>query len=829
MMDVSRSSLMEEQHSSSTEFPQSSELSSSFSSSSQQPRQLHNPDTHQNISIDGDEEEGLAKIFLSVYVSGNKLGAAYYDSNTSVLYLMADIVETGDFNLLKQLIVQVNPDSIVASTKQKESFMQTLMESEHKDKVEVVASKNFTHSVCKQRIYGLNGVGDLTSESTDEERTVFFSSLLCQGNHNMVCAAGGLLKYLDQVLLQMDLEDVGTAQIPILLLKIFTLDDLLFIDDNTRSSLQIFQRERHPSVYKSFGEGKEGLSLFGIMNHTKSAQGSALLKEWFMRPSMDMEMLQQRQAAVAFFVEPANIESVSALKDALRNTKNIMGIISKMKSAGVRLLDWDNLYKTLFNAICLGDICQRLPRDIPIMQKVGRSFSKKILLHMANLIKQIINFDESAYANHFVVNAGVDNELDEMKRAFDGIPFLMTQVAQKELSRLNNTITKCSVTYLPQLGYLLNLPLTHDMKETHDYNIDDSLEFKFIAEDLVYYKSAGTLELDDKLGDIHFDIRDREMAIMHRLQNVILEHADVVYKIVQLSAELDSLLALASAARELNFTRPLLRDKDDDVIKIIGGRHILQELCVDQFVANDSNIGGESGKVHILTAPNASGKSVYLKQIAMITYLAHIGSFVPAECAEISIRDGLFTRIHAKESVSIPLSTFMIDLNQIAFATSNTTKHSLVIIDEFGKGTASADGLALLCATLKYWINKGDLCPTVILSTHFHAMTTMVPKSSLVAHYTMDVMQTEGELVFLYKLIQGSVEHSHAYLAAEAANIPAHILQRANQIGEKVKRGEAISKCTSAEDEAELHRIVGEFLKLDIESDDLRAFLNTLR
>jgi len=148
-----------------------------------------------------------------------------------------------------------------------------------------------------------------------------------------------------------------------------------------------------------------------------------------------------------------------------------------MRSAGASLPDWKNVYKTIFNAICIGDICKGLPQDIQIIKEISAGFSKE-LFHMANLIKTIVDFEESSNVNHFVVKEGVDDELDEKKRKFDGIPYLMTQVAREELNKLDRSINKCSVTYLPQLGYLLNIPLTEEMKESDNYNVDEGLEFK---------------------------------------------------------------------------------------------------------------------------------------------------------------------------------------------------------------------------------------------------------------------------------------------------------------------------------------------------------------
>lgn len=191
--------------------------------------------------------------------------------------------------------------------------------------------------------------------------------------------------------------------------------------------------------------------------------------------------------------------------------------------------------------------------------------------------------------------------------------------------------------------------------------------------------------MDLLLGDTQCEIIDHETKIMHKLQNVILEASNVLLNIMDYSAELDCLISLSLIARELNYTRPKITR--DGIICITKGRHPLQEFCVSSFVPNNIMNGGKYGKIKLLTGPNASGKSIYLKQVALIVYLAHIGSFVPAESASITLIDHIFTRIHTVESVSIGLSTFMIDINQMSDALRYATSNSLVIIDEFGKGT----------------------------------------------------------------------------------------------------------------------------------------------
>ncbi|PKU27755.1 hypothetical protein llap_21941 [Limosa lapponica baueri] len=335
-----------------------------------------------------------------------------------------------------------------------------------------------------------------------------------------------------------------------------------------------------------------------------------------------------------------------------------------------------------------------------------------------------------------------------------GLSDFLTEVARKELETLENHIPSCCVIYIPLIGFLLSIPRLPSMVDKSDFEIE-GLDFMFLSEDKLHYRSARTKELDSLLGDLHCEIRDQETLIMHQLQTKILEKSEVLNSVIEYTAHLDVLLALAVMARENAYSRPRFTHRHGFHIK--DGRHPLMELCAKTFVANPVNSGEATRRIKIVTGPNSSGKSVYLKQVGLIVFMALIGSYVPASEAEIGVIDGIYTRIHSRESVSVGLSTFMIDLNQVAKAVNNATERSLVLIDEFGKGTNTLDGLALLAAVLRYWISQGTQCPQVFVSTNFHSLMQLelLPDTPLLEYLTMETHQDGEELIFFYQIKQG--------------------------------------------------------------------------
>ncbi|XP_028412976.1 mutS protein homolog 5-like isoform X1 [Dendronephthya gigantea] len=785
--------------------------------------------------LTSDSEEEQDEVIMSAIWSGGKLGSAYYDAGSAQLFMQMDILETQDFQFLKRLIMQVKPTTVVSSSNQDEKFLKVLQsEDENSEKttgnnipMEILPSIDFSLEICKRRILALNVLPSLPQHYTETERMMHLGSIVPFENTNMVKATGALIKYIDKKRIGVELEDIET-KVPILALKTFSLEDAMMIDENTYSALQIFQKESHPSAFKGGSGAKEGLSLFGMMNMTKSVIGSRLLRVWFRRPTTNMDVLKQRQKAIAFFQSPQNAENTTSIQECLKHIKCISRTLVRMASAQASIGDWQSLYKTVYNAIYISNMCKAIP-DVQIAQKIARDFSED-LHRIASLINKIVDFDDSTSQNRFVVKPGVDENLDEKKRTYNGLPDFMTKVAQEELSKLDASITECNILYLPQLGYLLAIPRTEQMKEEKDFEME-GLDFVFFSDNTAHYKSANTRELDRLLGDTLCEITDHETAIMHRLQSIVLEHTDLLLKVMEYTAELDCLIALSVHAKENNYACPEMTE--ENLLSIKAGRHPLQEIYVTPFVANDTQVDKEKSRMKILTGPNASGKSVYLKQVGLIVFLAHIGSFVPAESATIGITERIFTRIHTRETVSVGLSTFMIDLNQMASAVQFASERSLILIDEFGKGTATVDGLSLLTACLKYWLSAGNRCPKVLVSTHFHSIIQqkLLPLTPLLRFQTMETMQNGDELVFLYQLVDGYTNTSYACHIAALAGISSDLVQRGHEILDLIRNNKAVKRKDSKKNEEEMQRycgIVNEFLGLDFESADVTLFMKTL-
>nr|XP_033719917.1 mutS protein homolog 5 isoform X8 [Tursiops truncatus] len=722
-----------------------------------------------------------SRIHLCVLWSSGYLGIAYYNTSDSTIYFMPDAPDHESLQLLQRGL-----------------------------------------EISKQRLLSGN-YSFIPDSMTTTEKILFLSSIIPFDCLLTVRALGGLLKFLGRRRIGVELEDYNVS-IPILGFKKFALTHLVSIDQDTYSVLQIFKSEPHPSVYKVASGLKEGLSLFGILNRCRCKWGEKLLRLWFTRPTQDLEELNSRLDVIQFFLLPQNLDMAQMLHRLLGHIKNVPLILKRMKLSHTKVSDWQVLYKTVYSALGLRDACRSLPQSIQLFRDIAQEFSDD-LHHIASLIGKVVDFEGSLAENRFTVLPNIDPEIDEKKRRLTGLPSFLTEVARKELENLDPRIPSCSVIYIPLIGFLLCIPRLPSMVETSDFEIE-GLDFMFLSEEKLHYRSARTKELDALLGDLHCDIRDQETLLMYQLQCQVLARAAVLTQVLDLASRLDVLLALASAARDYGYSRPRYSPRLLGV-RIQNGRHPLMELCARTFVPNSAECGGYKGRVKVITGPNSSGKSIYLKQVGLITFMALVGSFVPAEEAEIGAVDAIFTRIHSCESISLGLSTFMIDLNQqVAKAVNNATERSLVLIDEFGKGTNTVDGLALLAAVIRHWLALGPTCPHIFVATNFLSLIQLqlLPQGPLVQYLTMETCEDGNDLVFFYQVCEGVANASHASHTAAQAGLPEKLVARGKEVSDLICSGKPIKPVKELLKEKQMENcqmLVDKFLKLDLEDPSL--------
>ncbi|KAF9433070.1 MutS protein msh5 [Entomortierella beljakovae] len=571
-------------------------------------------------------------------------------------------------------------------------------------------------------------------------------------------------------------------------------------------------------------------------------------------PEMDESVQQQAQSRLSNSLNLHSTESVGCA-GAIISFLSRQGISGRSARGGGRSLA---IFAIKHFAIDAFMFINPNSRSYDSYLKIVQMFNVKDLADIGAFINDVLDFDESIVEGRCVVKHNVDEELDRMRHTYNGLDSFLSEIAKEISSTIPSDFTPTiNVIYFPQLGYLITVPMNPDWKTEQDYQLDGlSYQIKSIA----LMVDPPDLQMSHRarraLGRYSW-LDNREIDILQGLQERILEYSQILVTCSDICAELDVLLSLAYVARIRNYKRPLLSEKN--ILHIVNGRHPLQELVVSSFVANNTHLGDLSGSgrpddidefyattscpptieiqseserlyndnmVMILSGPNSSGKSVYLKQVALITYMAHIGSFVPADSAVIGITDKILTRIQTRETVSSVQSALMTDMQQVIFALEVATDRSLVILDEFGKGTISTDGAGLFCGVIEHLAARTLNKPRVLATTHFHELfeNQLLDLTLPISLNTMEVFQEPDSLeaTFLFRVIPGKTASSLGPVCAAMAEMPLAIVQRGLYLSRLFQRYEIIVPILTDHEilmQRMYEELVGMLLGLDLDQE----------
>ncbi|AEO54244.1 hypothetical protein MYCTH_99556 [Thermothelomyces thermophilus ATCC 42464] len=628
-------------------------------------------------------------------------------------------------------------------------------------------------------------------------------------------------------------------------IRMNTATDTLLVSGDSLVSLQILQSELHPNVQARFSnssepKAKEALSVTGLLQAlASSAQGKRRLRQIILRPTTDIRLIQERHRSIEVLLRPENQEIAKNMRMLLRKVKNAKTLLLHVKKGFAMV---STQLKRAVHAL-------KGVSEVDVFDKIRNEVDVNRFLYLGDIIMRTIDFRLSKESGHAEIHAGASEYLDGLRREFANVchilPELKDSVVRETPREAARFIRHCTV--MPQIGFLVATELDPETGEGayHGQNDPDSeWVMCFVSEDMGYYKNRLMLDLDSQYGDLLSRIADEEIEVMMALATEVMEHEGAILHASDLFAELDSMLALALAAEKYNWTAPTMTTSN--VIDITGGRHPLQELLVPSYIPNDTTVAGGCGtggiainggrmelapSMLILTGPNNSGKSVYMRQVALIVYLAHTGSYVPATCATIGVTDRILTRIATRETVVDDESAFLVDLKQAAFSMNFATRRSLLLIDEFGKGTTAESGSALLAAYLTYFLDLGTESPKVLAGTHFHEVfdNEFLRSGKNIAFAHMDARldpeaeDLEEQITFLYRLVPGRGPSSLGVMCAAVSDVPSNIIRRAEALVALQNENESLLEVCSGlseEDRLELKQaelIARNFLELQFQ------------
>jgi DNA mismatch repair protein MutS len=565
-----------------------------------------------------------------------------------------------------------------------------------------------------------------------------------------ITAAGAVLHYLK------DTEHPNLQHITHL--QRINRDDFLWMDRFTIRNLELVTRN-----------SEAGHTLLDVLDNTVSPMGARLLKRWIVFPLKDINKINERLELVEFFI--LNTDLRNKIGHAIKLCGDVERLVSKIPLKKINPRELLHMARGLKQVAEIKTICAHANNEY--LKRLGDALNPCVYI-ADKIFKEIIDNPPALAIKGGMINAGVNNELDELRRiAYDGKSYL-TQLQQKEAETTG--ISSLKIGFNNVFGYYLEVTHSHKSKVPAAWMRKQTLT------NAERYITPELKEYEEKITGAEEKILTIELEIYESLLNELMDYLAPVQTNGNILAILDCITCFANNTLQYHYKKPMLHEGDDLVIK--NGRHpvIERNLPVgEQYITNDLELNKTEQQIIILTGPNMSGKSALLRQTALITLMAHMGSFVPADEAMISLTDKIFTRVGASDNLSGGESTFMVEMNETASIINNVTTHSLILLDEIGRGTSTYDGISIAWSIAEHLHNCTQK-PKTLFATHYHELNELEEKFNGIKNYHITNKQVGNKIIFLRKLARGGSTHSFGIHVAKMAGMPPSLIERANDI-----------------------------------------------
>ena len=708
-------------------------------------------------------EEKRNNFIMSIFKKGIFFGIAVCDISTGDFY-SAEIKEENNFERLLDEISRYSPSEIIAN--------------------EMLYDCGEEISKIKERfdVYISTEDEEKFSEETEE---IYMQYALSDDKGNIikdlekrpfaVAAINGLIKYIEDTQ-KTKLEHINK-------ITIYTITKYMSLDINARRNLELTEKMRDKS--------KKG-TLLWVLDKTATSMGGRLLRRWISDPLIDVKEINNRLEAVKEFKDDIILRG--ELSSSLKGVYDIERLAGKISYGSANARDLNSLKSS----------ASKLPAIKNMLANAKSGMLRKIyddldtLDDIFQLIdKAIVDEPPILITEGGIIKMGYSPEIDELKTAMiDGKTWLVQLEARE---REETGIKGLKVGYNKVFGYYLEVTKSYLSQVPDRYIRKQTLTGgeRYITEELK--------ELESKV----LGAEEKVVALEYKAFSEIREHIKSQIQRLQKSAmavsQLDVLCSFAQVAEDFNYCMPEV--DDSGIIDIKDGRHPVIEKMLPSgaFVANDTYLDKDSNRVSIITGPNMAGKSTYMRQVALITLMAQIGSFVPATSAHIGVVDKIFTRVGASDDLSMGQSTFMVEMMEVANILKEATANSLVVLDEIGRGTSTYDGLSIAWAVAEYIENKEKCGAKTLFATHYHELTQLEDTLEGVKNYSIAVKEKGEDIIFLRKIIPGGTDESYGVHVARLAGVPKAVTQRANEILKKIERKNVlVNKAQEKEDKKQV-------------------------
>jgi len=593
----------------------------------------------------------------------------------------------------------------------------------------------------------------------DHFKVVSLEGFGCEHLPLAVQAAGAILRYIQ--------ENQKTALGQLTQLSTYSTQSFMLLDEQTRRNLELFVSAR---------QGTSAGSLISVIDLTCTPMGGRLLRRWLGQPLIDIKQIKKRQEAVGSLFKNAVLRH--KLVTLLKDMPDMERLINRVKGGTATPRDVVALCLALEKVSQIREALEKSGWRLEWLNEELRSFPEVVELIRSSLVDNPAGSLEEGG----VIREGFSSELDEIRAAVGRAKEYLTNLERQERERTG--IKSLKVGYNAVFGYYLEVSKPNLHLVSPEYIRKQTLTNaeRFFTPELKEYESV-ILNGRERIVEL-------EALLFRQVCQQIAGSGDGILSASRALAEVDVFLSLAEVAARYGYVRPELNT--DNVIAIRGGRHPVVErsLGTSTFIPNDTYLCNDDAQIIILTGPNMSGKSTYLKQVALIVLLAQIGSFVPAESANIGVVDRIFTRIGAQEDLTMGQSTFMVEMVETANILNNATPKSLIILDEIGRGTSTYDGISIAWAVVEYIHNHPRLGAKTLFATHYHELVELGNFLPRVKNFNVAVTEEGGKVIFLRKVLPGGADKSYGIHVAQLAGLPKAVIRRAQAVLSQMENGQ---------------------------------------
>ena len=706
------------------------------------------------ITENGLLDERKNNFILSVSEIDDETSISWADITTGDFYSMV-LPKNCDKTAIFDMLAKINPSEIICNQAVYQKFYQLK---------EITSGQYPKFSLFKEWAFNPNH-----AETTlkNHFNVTNLNAFEIENNKIIISSAGALIEYLNET----------QKHALININKILVEDDSNYmkIDGVAIKNLELI---------KTMRDGKRYGTLLWLLDHTETAMGSRNLTSWISSPLLDKEKINYRLQGVEELYK--NILMKNAVKDILSNIRDTERLSGKISNNNITPKDCLLLVSSLsaFPTLkfTLSGATSKIINDIN--DNIANFDDVTSILEKAINPKCPTNLKDGGY-----IADGFDAELDRLRLLSKNSKSTLDSMLEKE--REKTGIKNLKIGYNKVFGYYLEVTNSFKDKVPFDYIRKQTLvgAERFITEELK------TLE-EDLLTSKERSI-ELESQIFSKIKELLASNIKKLQRSSKAIAVLDTICAFAHVSKKNNYCKPNIGDFGTP-LKIVAGRHpVVEEISSEQFIPNDSFIDTNNDRMLIITGPNMAGKSTYMRQVALITIIAHIGCFVPAKSAEIPLTDRIFTRVGASDNLISDQSTFMVEMNEVALILNKATKNSLLILDEVGRGTSTYDGLSIAWAVVEY-ITKNIKAKT-LFATHYHELSELEGSIEGVKNYKVTVKEYNGNVIFLRKIQEGSANKSFGIEVASLAGVPKVVTESAKKILKKLEKS-SITVSTKVEE-----------------------------